>query len=90
MILLSTCGPASYKVIQNLVEEGKLDMKPYDDIVKLLKNYYNLLPSVTMQRYKFNTCVRSASESIADYSAALRKIAQYCEYKEPLQDILTG
>ena len=63
---------------------------PYVDIVKLVKNYYNLPPSATMQRYKFNTCVRSASESIADYVAALREIAQYCEYKEPLQDMLTG
>ena len=67
-ILLSTCGPASYKVIQNLVEEGKLDIMPYDDMVKLVKNYYDLPPSATMQRYKFNTCVRNATESIADYT----------------------
>ena len=33
-ILLSACGPAMYKVIRNLVEEGKLDTMPYDDIVE--------------------------------------------------------
>ena len=71
----------------NLVEEGKLDTTPYDDIVKLVKNYYDPLPSVTMQRYKFNTRVRSASESVANYVASLREIAQYCEYKESLQDM---
>ena len=87
-ILLSACGPATYKVIRNLVEEGKLDTTPYDDIVKLVKNYYDPPPSVTMQRYKFNTRVRSASESVADYVAALREIAQHCEYKESLQDML--
>ena len=70
-----------------LVEEGKLDTTPYDDIVKLVKNYYDPLPSVTTQRYKFNTRVRSASESVADYVASLREIAQYCEYKESLQDM---
>lgn len=59
-ILLSACGPATYKVIRNLVEEDKLDMTPYDDIVKLVKNYYDPPLSVTMQRYKFNTCVRSS------------------------------
>ena len=64
-ILLSACGPATYKVIRNLVEEGKLDTMPYDDIVKLVKNYYDPPLSVTMQRYKFNTRVRSASESVA-------------------------
>ena len=84
LILLSACGPTMYKVIRNLVEEGKLDMMPYDDIVKLVKNYYDPLPSVTMQRYKFNTRVRSASESVA----ALREIAQCYEYKEMLQDML--
>ena len=87
-ILLSACGPATFKVIRNLVEEGKLDTTPYDDIVKLVKNYYDPPPSVTMQRYKFNTRARSASESVADYVAALREIAQHCEYKESLQDML--
>ena len=72
-ILLSACGPATYKVIRNLVEEGKLDTMPYDDIVKLVKNYYDPPPSVTMQRYKFKTQVRSANESVADYIAALRQ-----------------
>ena len=75
-ILLSACGPATYKVIRNLVEKGKLDTTPYDDIVKLVKNYYDPPLSVTMQRYRFNTCVRSASESVAN----LREIGQYCEY----------
>ena len=87
-ILLSACGPATFKVIRNLVEEGKLDTTPYDDIVKLVKNYYDPPPSVTMQRYKFNTRVRGASESVANYVAALREIAQHCEYKESLQDML--
>ena len=46
-ILLSACGPASY-VIRNLIEEAKLDTTPYDDIVKLVKNYYDPPPSVTL------------------------------------------
>ena len=36
-ILLSACGPATSKVIQNLVEDGKLNTTSYDDIVKLIK-----------------------------------------------------
>ena len=41
-----------------------------------------------MQRYKVNTRIRSARESVADYVAALREIAQHCEYKDSLQDLL--
>jgi hypothetical protein len=87
-ILLSACGPSTYKVIRNLVEDGKLDTTSYDDIVKLVKGYYDPPPSVTMQRYKFNTRIRSATEKVADYVAALREIAQHCEYKDSLQDLL--
>ena len=87
-ILLSACGPATYKVIRNLVEEGKLDTTPYEEIVKLVKSYYDPPPSMIMQRYKFNTRIRSASESVAHYVAALRELAQHCEYKDSLQDML--
>ena len=89
-ILLSACGPATYKVIRNLVEDGKLDTTSYDDIMKLMKGYYDPPPSVTMQRHKFNTCIRSASETVTDYVAALREIAQHCEYKDSLQNICLG
>ena len=87
-ILLSVCGPATYKVIRNLVEDGKLDTTSYDDMVKLVKGYYDPPPSVTMQRYKFNTHIRNAKGTVADYVAALREIAQHCEYKDSLQDLL--
>ena len=39
-ILLSACGPATYKVIRNLVEDGKLNTTS-DDIVKLVKGYHD-------------------------------------------------
>ena len=39
-ILLSACGPATYKVIRNLVEDGKLDTTS-DVIVKLVKGYHD-------------------------------------------------
>ena len=56
--------------------------------MKLVKDYYDPPPSVTMQRYKFNMCIRSASETVANYVATLREIAQHCKYKDSLQDML--
>ena len=89
-VLLLACRPATYEVNQNLVEDGKLSTMSYNDIVKLMKGYYDLLPSVTVQRYKFNTCIRSTSETFADYVATLREIAQHCEYKNLLHKICSG
>ena len=87
-ILLSACGATTYKIIRNLVEEDKLDTTSYDDIVKLVKAHFDPTPSAIMQRYKFNTRTREEGESVAAYVAALRDIAQHCEYKENLQDML--
>ena len=44
-ILLSACGPTAYKIIRNLVEEGKLDTTSFADIVKKVKGHYDPAPS---------------------------------------------
>ena len=86
-ILLSICGHQTFKLI-NLLDTQELEIKSYDDLMKIVKDYYDLKPSIIVQRYKFNSCVRAADESVAMYVAALRQIAEYCDYKDSLQDIL--
>jgi len=71
-ILLSACGPATYKLIRSLVETGTLETTSYADIVKLVKAYYEPTPSIIIKRFQFNTRTRQPSESIATYIAALR------------------
>ena len=88
-ILLSVCGASTYKLIRSLVSEpDKLNSTPYKDIVKLVKNHYDPKPSSIVQRHKFNTRTRAPGESIAAYVAALREIAEHCNYKESLNDML--
>ena len=70
-ILLSACGPATYKLIRSLLPAGALDTTSYDDLVVLVKNYYELKPSPIVQRYKLNTLVGQPGESIARYVASL-------------------
>ena len=41
-----------------------------------------------MLTYKFNTRIRNTKETVTDYVATLREIAQHCEYKDSLQDPL--
>ncbi len=40
------------------------------------------------QRYKFNSRVRDRAESVASYLAALRELAEYCEYGDRLLEML--
>ena len=87
-ILLSACGAATYKLIRNLIAEDKLESTPYDEIVKVVKAHYDPTPSAIMQRYKFNSRTRGEGESVSAYVTALRDIAQHCNYKDSLQDML--
>ena len=70
--------------------ETGLNSTPYEELVKIVKNHYDPKPSVIMQRYKFNTRMRAASESITAYVAALRELAQHRKFKETLSDMLRG
>ena len=87
-ILLSACGASTFKLIQNLVEKDKVNTTSFEDIVAKLKTHYDPEPSVIMQRYKFNTRTRAEGESVANYVAALRELAQHCDYNDTLSDML--
>ena len=72
-ILLTVCGDQTFKLLQSLVPDGKLDADDltYDSLVGLLKSHYKKKQTVVVHRFNFNTHARKPSESIADYIAAL-------------------
>ena len=50
-ILLANCGPATFKLVRSLVDTAHgLDGTSYDNIVKLVKDYYEPKPSAIVQR----------------------------------------
>jgi hypothetical protein len=48
-----------YKLIWSLMKHDSIATTLYADLVKNVKEYYEPEPSVMVERYKFNTCVRS-------------------------------
>ena len=40
------------------------------------------------ERFKFNSRVRNANESVSMFVAELRKLTEYCEYRDSLKDML--
>ena len=60
----------------------------FDEIGALVKEYYEPTPSAIVQRFKFNTRSRSSGESIAGYVAALRELAEHCQYGASLAEML--
>ncbi|XP_072023159.1 uncharacterized protein [Amphiura filiformis] len=87
-ILNSVVGPDCYKLIANLVAPRKPKEATYSELVELMKKHYTPLKSSIMYRFTFANRVRQAGESVSEYMAALRAIAQDCKFGDSLDDKL--
>ena len=86
-ILLANVAPATFKLAKSLLGTDFANSN-FKKIVDKLQEHYEPAPSPIVQRFKFNTRSRQKGESVADYVAALRDIAQHCEYDATLSDML--
>ena len=87
-ILLSVCGPTTYQLIRNILAPVKPTERTFAQLVELVEHHRNPKPSVIVRRYNFNSRMKQPGESIADYTAELRKIAEDCAFGETLEDML--
>ena len=46
------------------------------------------MPSVTVQRFKFNSRAHQVEETVSTYVSELRSIAEHCNFGELLDDML--
>ena len=80
-ILLSSCGSITYSLIKKTLVAPKLPKdKTFDEISKTVGDYYEPKPSSILEGFWLNTRVCHTNESVAAYVAALRGIAQNCEF----------
>ena len=87
-ILLSTCGAQTYKLVRSLVAPQKPTEFSYSELVKKVSDHYHPKPSVTVQRFTFNSRARKPSEPIAVYIAELRRLSQDCEFGATLEEMV--
>ena len=87
-VLLSCCGPSTFQLLRSLVLPTPLTNFSFSELVAKMTAHHEPRPSVIVQRYKFNTRQRLPSESVAEYLAALRKLAEFCSYGESLDEML--
>ena len=85
---LTVIGPGPYKLLRSLLSPVKPTDKTYDELVKKLTEHYSPTPSEVMQRFRFNSRSRRTEESVADYLAALRRLAEHCNYGDTLEKML--
>ena len=87
-ILLSSIGAVTYKIVRNLISPRSTSDVTYEEIVQLLQDHLDPKPSVIVQRFKFYSTSRNESESITSFIARLRKIAEHCDFKDTLEEML--
>ncbi|RUS83602.1 hypothetical protein EGW08_008656 [Elysia chlorotica] len=87
-IFLSSMGVKPYKLLSNLVSPRKPGDCTYREILDILENHHNPRPSTIVQRFKFNSRVRAPSESVRVYVAELKRLSEFCEYNDSLEEML--
>ena len=87
-ILLSSIGAQTYSLIRDLVAPKTLGRLSFAQIVEVLTSHFQPKRLVIAERFHFHKRVQAADESIAEFDAALRKLAIHCEFGEMLEEIL--
>ena len=87
-ILLSSCGITMHKLFKGLIAPWKPGEKSFDELKHLMLQHQNPRPNMIAERFKFNSLVRNANESVSMFIAELRKLTEYREYGRSLNDML--
>ena len=82
------CGLSTYGLIRSLVAPKTATDHSYTELVEFVKKHFNPRPSAITQQFKFNSRVRQPGETVAQYVAELRKLSEYCDFKDNLEEIL--
>lgn len=79
-ILISVLNPETYARLRSLLAPSKPKDETYDTIIRVLTQHLSPEPSEIYETFRFQTRVQNSGESVADYLAELRKIADHCGF----------
>ena len=85
---LNEVGPSTYRLIKMLALPRTPNELEFDAIVERVNLRFNPKPSPIVRRLKFNTRGQKEGESVSEFVAALRKLAEHCEFGAVLDDML--
>ena len=79
-VLISVIGSKTYNTLRDLCSPLARKEKSFSEICELLKSHYKPKNLEVAGSFKFHSCVHAESESIAEYSARLRRLATACNF----------
>ena len=87
-VFLSVVGPATYKILRNLITPAKPVEKTLAELIEVLSKHYKPRPSEIMERFKFHSRSRRPGESVATYVAELRSLTEFCNFGASLEEMI--
>ena len=87
-ILLSSLGAQTYSLLSDLAAPDLPSTKSFDDISVLLRAHYEPKRAIIAERFHFHKREQRGDETIAEFDAALRRLATHCKFKDHLDDAL--
>ena len=66
-VFLSCVGPEPFELLTSLVLPDDIFSKSYDDLTKMLGDYYKPKRNVISERKRFRECKQTKDESVNDY-----------------------
>ena len=86
-VFLATIGKPGYKLLRSLCQNDTKS-RTFEQLVEILKNHLQPKPNVIAERFKFYKRDRLNGESVSCYIAELRKLSEYCEFGDRLNEYL--
>ena len=79
-VLLTVIGSKTYALLSDLLAPEKPATKSYAELVEVLKVHLKPKRLIIAERFHFHQRVQEEGETVATYMAALRRLADKCEY----------
>jgi hypothetical protein len=86
--LISMMGAKTYKLLKSLMYPDQPKAKSLANITAVLSAHISPKPTEIAERFRFHTRHQGQTESVADYVAALKTLAQNCNFDTFLQQAL--
>lgn len=87
-ILLTVCGQKMYGLIRNLTSPNKPADKTYAELKTLIAQHLKPKPLAIAERFRFYQRNQGKQETVSQYIAELRKLSEFCEFGEFLNQAL--
>ena len=85
---LPIVGSKTYNLLRDLLAPTKPSSRKYKELVEVLAKHYDPKPLVIAERFHFHKRDQNEGQSVAEFSAALKKASERCEFNAFLEEAL--